>query len=256
MYPPRKEIVFALRPLQRVSNPVIYRQALSCLSGLCREKTCLKSLEDMFPVENVALLIRQHSDVPEIIRSLFLIYSFLMTQSLEASKRDHIVDIATEYLDQHADDLPLIEAYVLLVVHAYTGESRLSSPVARVLERALRFSSKSLVIRKWATSLLQGYYAELSPAALTFAVQQSQLMFIALKDNPEDVEQVRQTLEILSIYCQNAELRETIITINSMSILLTILEKNTGGSPELFIQLAQFFYLIISQSRIGRFAEG
>ena len=60
----------------------------------------------------------------------------------------------------------------------------------------------------------------------------------------------------LAVDFKNAELRETIITINSMSILLTILEKNTGGSPELFIQLAQFFYLIISQSRIGRSAEG
>lgn len=209
----------------------------------------------MFPVENVALLIRQHNDVPEIIRSLFLIYSFLMKQSLEANKRDHIVDIATDYLEQHGDDLPLIEAYVLLVVHAYNGESRLSSPVARALEHALRFSAQSLVIRKWATTLLQGYYAELSPDALNYAVQQSQLMFIALKDNPKDAKQVRQILEILSIYCQNAELRETIITINSMSILLTILQRNTSGQSELFIQLAQFFYQIISQSEIGRFAE-
>ena len=35
--------------------------------------------------------------------------------------RNQIIDVATEYVNRHGDELPLLEAYILLVIPAYQG---------------------------------------------------------------------------------------------------------------------------------------
>ena len=250
LFPPREDIVMALQSLSRMSSHLMYARVLSCLSGQCRKASCMDLLIDTFPIDGVSNLVASCYDFPGVVRTLFLIYSFIMERiSLNANERDRILDIATEYLDSHADNLPLIEAYVLLVVHAYNGDLHfLSSPVARTLERALQFCDQSEVIRKWITTLLQGYYEELSPDAMLYSIRQSHMIFITLQDNPNDTVQVNRCIQILSIYCRNTQLRDAIITIDSMFILLSTLRKNAGAESDTFLQITKLLYSIVKDS--------
>ena len=82
----------------------------------------MRIIVDAFPLDTVASLINAYEGEPEIIRTLFLIYAFIMerTDMLE-TERDQILGKATEYLDRHGDNLALLEAYILLVIPAYNG---------------------------------------------------------------------------------------------------------------------------------------
>ena len=40
---------------------------------------------------------------------------------MPVEERNQIIDKATDYLNRHGDELPLLEAYILLVIPAYQG---------------------------------------------------------------------------------------------------------------------------------------
>ena len=42
-------------------------------------------------------------------------------KEMPVEDRNQIIDVATEYLNRHGDELPLLEAYILLVIPAYQG---------------------------------------------------------------------------------------------------------------------------------------
>lgn len=79
MYPHHKAIAESLLSLSKGSVPtVVYARVLSCLCGLCRDNTCMDIIVDAFPTEMVSSLIKDCENVPAIIRTLFLIYAFIM----------------------------------------------------------------------------------------------------------------------------------------------------------------------------------
>lgn len=47
--------------------------------------------------------------------------------------RNQIIVQATEYLDRHGDELPLLEVYILLVIPAYQGSTLLYTLFIRIL---------------------------------------------------------------------------------------------------------------------------
>lgn len=123
LYPPQDTIVHTLLNLSIDIVPTqVYAKVLSCLCGQCRKEDCMRIIVDAFPLDTVASLINAYEGEPEIIRTLFLIYAFIMerTDMLE-TERDQILGKATEYLDRHGDNLALLEAYILLVIPAYNG---------------------------------------------------------------------------------------------------------------------------------------
>ena len=84
----------------------------------------MRRIVEAFPLETVSKLITSYEGEPAIIRTLFLIYAFIMERTdMPATERDQILVKATEYLDRHGDNLALLEAYILLVIPAYNGSS-------------------------------------------------------------------------------------------------------------------------------------
>lgn len=48
---------------------------------------------------------------------------FTLEIEMSVEERNQIIDKATEYLNRHGDELPLLEVYILLVIPAYQGSS-------------------------------------------------------------------------------------------------------------------------------------
>lgn len=84
MYPHFQDIAESLRSVSKGSVPTsVYSRVLSCLCGLCRDETCMETIVNAFPKETVSSLINDCEDVPAIIRTLFLIYAFIMESKLK-----------------------------------------------------------------------------------------------------------------------------------------------------------------------------
>ena len=127
--------------------------------------------------------------------------------------RNQIIDVATEYLNRHGDELPLLEAYILLVIPAYQGSiillrydsllefSSLPQQVAVKLESALQYSEESEVIHAWITRLLSGYFSILKEDAMDYYIQQAYTIFITLHDIPLDSAAVQRSVQSLQVYC-------------------------------------------------------
>ena len=79
LYPQHKVIAESLLSLSKGSVPTaVYAKVLSCLCGLCRNSVCMDIIVNAFPAEMVSSLINDCENVPAIIRTLFLIYAFIM----------------------------------------------------------------------------------------------------------------------------------------------------------------------------------
>lgn len=114
LYPPQDAIVQTLLGLKGIVTTQVYAKVLSCLCGQCRKESCVRRIVEAFPLETVSSLITSCEGEPAIVRTLFLIYAFIMERTdMPATERDQILDKATEYLDRHGDNLSLLEAYIL-----------------------------------------------------------------------------------------------------------------------------------------------
>lgn len=270
LYPPQDAIVQTLLGLKGIVTTQVYAKVLSCLCGQCRKESCVRRIVEAFPLETVSSLITSCEGEPAIVRTLFLIYAFIMERTdMPATERDQILDKATEYLDRHGDNLSLLEAYILLVIPAYNGSAcdhplsaldfaALSRRVAVKLEEALQFSEQSDVVERWITTLLSSYFGGLPEESYAFYLQQSHLLFIHLHDNPLDAAVLRRCTQSLRVYCLSrrhshsasrvAYLLNHIITVDSMAILVRALRLNIRADSPAVAQIASLFQSILSGS--------
>ncbi|KAK8826112.1 hypothetical protein WA556_003840, partial [Blastocystis sp. ATCC 50177/Nand II] len=259
LYPPQDAIVQTLLGLKGIVTTQVYAKVLSCLCGQCRKESCVRRIVEAFPLETVSSLITSCEGEPAIVRTLFLIYAFIMERTdMPATERDQILDKATEYLDRHGDNLSLLEAYILLVIPAYNGNfTALSRRVAVKLEEALQFSEQSDVVERWITTLLSSYFGGLPEESYAFYLQQSHLLFIHLHDNPLDAAVLRRCTQSLRVYCLSPYLLNHIITVDSMAILVRALRLNIRADSPAVAQIASLFQSILSgnASTIGYFLD-
>lgn len=79
LYPQYKTIAEVLLTLTKGSvSTAVYAKVLSCLCGLCRNNICMDQIVNSFSIDSVASLITDCENVPAIVRTLFLIYAFIM----------------------------------------------------------------------------------------------------------------------------------------------------------------------------------
>lgn len=79
LYPPQLLIVQKLLMLTKDNvSKSVYCKVLSCLCGQCREDQCLSLIVSAFSHDLIASLIDTYEGLPAIIRTLFLLYSFIM----------------------------------------------------------------------------------------------------------------------------------------------------------------------------------
>ncbi len=110
----------------------VYCKVLSCLCGQCRDTQCLSVIVNSFSHDQISSLIDTYEGFPGIIRTLFLLYAFIMESEnmsqiwwletdMSVADRDVIIEKATKYMERHGNDVRLLEAYVLLVIPAYNA---------------------------------------------------------------------------------------------------------------------------------------
>lgn len=104
------------------------------------------------------------------------------------------------------------------------------------LEKALQYNEESEVIHTWITRLLSGYFSTLKEESMDIYIQQAYFIFITLHDVPLDASTVERCIQNLQVYCLSrkhlyidvilAILKNTIITVNSMFTLVSLLRIN------------------------------
>ena len=82
LYPQHETIAEVLLTLTKGSvSTAVYANVLSCLCGLCRDNVCMDRIVNSFSTDSVSSLITDCENVPAIVRTLFLIYAFIMESS-------------------------------------------------------------------------------------------------------------------------------------------------------------------------------